>query len=170
MTTYLFNVVVDFKDGDPFVLKRTLEAFEVFADDLSGFSFPDDIKNTQAILTKTSSLLDQNVKRSCPVSAIEVQNFLNHCLQDPGIVRSRALADFLWDPLLDGEGAHPPLASPMTAIDFILQPFENQSVYIPRYEKRLIEKQDRLVILCAPSVYSVVAPNLDLMIFVWFYV
>ena len=131
MTTLLYNIVVDIKDGDPFVVKRTLEALEVFATDLEDYVFPDDIKNTQRLLSKPSLNMDKTQKRVAPVTAVEIQYFLNYCLQDVSIVRSQALADFLWEESTEGHGTIPS-TSPVSAIDFILQPFENQSIYIPR--------------------------------------
>jgi hypothetical protein len=129
MPTYLYNIVIDMKDGDPFVIKRTREALEVFACDVDSFTFPDDIKNTQAILTKPSLLTNETVK----VAALDVQNFMNYCLQDEGIIRSVALANFLWEEAIDGGSVERAVSmNPVSAIDFILQPFENQSIYIPR--------------------------------------
>lgn len=135
MPTYLYNIVVDLKDGDPFVIKRTREALEVFASSVQNSSFPDDIKNTHALLSKPSLLTNDKTDTAYPVSALDIQNFINYCLQDVEIIRSVALADFLWEEAIDGNiGDKQAFMNPVSAIDFILQPFENQSVYIPRYE------------------------------------
>ncbi len=135
--TKIYNILIDLKEGDPFVIKRSHEALEIFARDVESFSFPEEIRESQTTLAfqPLETCLDRSNLNSNQksISSQEIEQFLSYCFKDIHIVQSKALAHFLWDPTDSVNIIQEQQQSPqMSAIDFILQPFENQRTYIPR--------------------------------------
>ena len=126
----LFTILIDLKDKDPFILKRSEEALEIFAQDLSIFEFPSSIEQyRQAIASQL------NQENSTGISCENLQTFLLYCLTQVDIVLSEALTRFLSDPSEEIDQN----STPLTALDFLLQPFENQQIYIPRYQQYYVD-------------------------------
>jgi hypothetical protein len=145
--TKIYNILIDLKEGDPFVIKRSQEALEIFARDVESFSFPEEIRESQTTLAFQPLDMTDTNQKSKSISSQEIEQFLSYCFKDIHIVQSKALAHFLWDPT---DSVQEEQQSPqMSAIDFILQPFENQRKYIPRNQNFHVdvklEKGDILV-------------------------
>jgi hypothetical protein len=128
MSNKLYNIVLELENSDPAIIKRSQEALELFARDLEPFSFPPEVnvwRSTLALNTSTNEA----------VSAENIQQFLLFCFTNVDIVHSKAVAHFLWDPSEDTK----PDQSPISAIDFILQPLQNQQIYIPQHQQFFID-------------------------------
>lgn len=129
----IFNILIDLKDSDPFILKRSQEALEIFAQDLSTFEFPSSIEQYRKALA-SQQLNEENLNI---ISCENLQIFLSYCFSQANIVLSEATARFLSDP--SEEVLDQSITSPITALDFLLQPFENQQIYIPRNQQFYID-------------------------------
>jgi hypothetical protein len=131
----VFNIVLELGDSDPAIIKRSQEALELFARDLESFSFPPQIHSIREALSSKSVREAQN-EDGMTISTQDIQAFLLHCFTNVEIVQSKAVAHFLWDSTAE---ATPSGRPPTTAIDFLLQPIENQQIYIPQHQQFFLD-------------------------------
>jgi hypothetical protein len=76
---------------------------------------------------------NEHVDVTSPLALDSLQECLAHCLQDPAIVRCQWFQNFLSPSLSFGENFALSKSNPTTqACEFILQPFDNDVVYVPR--------------------------------------
>lgn len=158
----LYNIVLEIQDSDPVVIKRSQEALELFSRDLESYFLPPQIDAFRVALASQHS-----------IPSNDIQEFLLYCFRNVDIVQSKAVAQFLWDPSEES----PPSSPALSAIDFILQPLENQQIYIPQNQQFFIDvrlaKGEALVwryqvgcgqeidffALCCPALFRSLKPH-----------
>jgi hypothetical protein len=128
MSNHLYNIVLELENSDPAIIKRSQEALELFARDLEPYSLPPDVSAWRSALACNNSTSET-------VSAEHIQKLLLYCFTHVDIVHSKAVAHFLWD----SSEEMAPNPSPMTAIDFILQPLQDLQIYIPQHQQFFID-------------------------------
>mmetsp|Transcript_24395 Transcript_24395/g.35832 ORF Transcript_24395/g.35832 Transcript_24395/m.35832 type:complete len:1001 (-) Transcript_24395:240-3242(-) len=148
--SHVYNIDLAFTDNssssdDSVQIRRSLEAIEVLLSSLT-IKLPDTLSNTADIINRCSQTLQtgpapdtDRVGDDCGVpSAEQVEDLLKFCLKEGEIVRSRSMEDFMWESVGGADSAQNE-SSTLSAVDFILQPFESQTVYIPRCKQFFID-------------------------------
>ncbi len=118
---YVYSFAISVDDGDPVIIRRNLDSFDVLVLDLqSSVTAPE--------VDALADTLRSSVEPRQPPAASALEKSISICIRNPMVVRTTAMSRFLWNweesPTLENRGS-------LCAENFILQAADLEQSYVP---------------------------------------